>query len=287
MEIADYELISNPQSIINRVSVLTLRTMKWIFWFNIIMAGSFFLTSCHSSTTEEESKQQISSTSSFKEQAELDSLKAEIDSKIGLREVYSLRYLSSEDDVNQVFGLIDEELNISRLEHVLIPKEGVELQTRYYFQNGTIFLSTQLRKKFENEQFFLREIRTYYDENGVVLFTGERRASDETKLEERPWKKIAGRVMVPQKAMEIINQQGEFATNFLNLSEAMGKKYIVVGTDKQSSTVAYHDGISGDLKLLLARPDKFVNQPLSISFTEITDANDFCFQALKELKIVK
>lgn len=287
MEIADYELISNPQSIINRVSVLTLRTMKWIFWFNIIMAGSFLLTSCHSSTTEEESKQQISSTSSFKEQAELDSLKAEIDSKIGLREVYSLRYLSSEDDVNQVFGLIDEELNISRLEHVLIPKEGVELQTRYYFQNGTIFLSMQLRKKFENEQFFLREIRTYYDENGVVLFTGERRASDETKLEERPWKKIAGRVMDPQKAMEIINQQGEFATNFLNLSEAMGKKYIVVGTDKQSSTVAYHDGISGDLKLLLARPDKFVNQPLSISFTEITDANDFCFQALKELKIVK
>lgn len=260
--------------------------MKWINWFNILMAGSLLLASCHSSSTEE-SKQQISSTTSFKEQAELDSLKAEIDSKIGLREVYSLRYLSSEDDVNQVFGLIDEELNVVRLEHVLIPKAGVELQTRYYFQNGTIFLSTQLRKKFENEQFFLREIRTYYDENGVVLFTGERRASDETKLEERPWKKIEGKVMDPQKAMEIINQQGEFATNFLNLSEAMGKKYIVVGTDKQSSTVAYHDGISGDLKLLLARPDKFVNQPLSISFTEITDANDFCFQALKELKIVK
>ena len=260
--------------------------MKWINWFKIVMAGSLILTSCHSSLKEDE-KETVEVQIAFKGQAELDSLKAEIDSKIGLREVYSLRYLSSNDDVNQVYGLIDSEMNISRLEHVFIPKSGVELQTRYYFSNGSVFMSSQLRKKFENEQFILREIRTYYDSDGIVMYTGERRALDETKLEEKPWKKLSAKVFSPEKALAIINQEGDFQTRFLSLTEAMGKKYLVVGTDKQTSTVAYHEGIPGDLKTLLRQPEKFINKLVSLTFEEITDANDFSFQALKELKLVE
>ena len=87
------------------------------------------------------------------------------------------------------------------------------------------------------------------------------------------------------KAKEIINQKGDFQTNFQGFMEMLNRAYLLVGTEKYGSTLAFQE-YSGILKLLKNRENQYKNKPLKIEFEILTEANGFTFQALTGIELV-
>jgi hypothetical protein len=83
----------------------------------------------------------------------------------------------------------------------------------------------------------------------------------------------------------IINQKGDFQTNFQGFMEMLDRTYLLVGTEKYGSTLAFQE-YSGILKLLKNRENQYKNKPLKIEFEILTEANGFTFQALTGLELV-
>ena len=102
----------------------------------------------------------------------------------------------------------------------------------------------------------------------------------------RPIQKQKKRVHDPRKAMDIINQNDKFQTNFLGFNEARDKIFLIIGTDYYSSSVVI-PSFQGILKTLKNNESKYLNKPLKIEFKEVTELDGFSYQALLDIKLVQ
>jgi hypothetical protein len=85
-------------------------------------------------------------------------------------------------------------------------------------------------------------------------------------------------------ALKIINQEGEFETNFQSFTENMGKNFLILGTENMTSTVAFLD-YNPTLKLLKNNQKRYFGKKLIVNFSVETEANGFTFQALNDIQI--
>ena len=129
---------------------------------------------------------------------------------------------------------------------------------------------------------YFSEQRSYYSLTGAVIATFSRYSSKEEELDLMELKKTDKQGLDHQHALSIIKRTGEFETRFRGFDEAFGRKYIVIGTENQTTTLAFNVE-SPILKQLISAENKHKNERLEVQFSPITEPDGFTFQALVDL----
>ena len=173
-----------------------------------------------------------------------------IDLDKNLFEAKSLSYIDNDGNLESVTAMIDSTYQFSKLIHYLTETDGRQVETHFYFRGSQLFTSIQTIKRFTGKTTFTREVKTYYNSENVVVYTAERKASGENDITKSSYSKAEKRIHDPRKALDIINQNGKFQTNFLGFNEARDKIFLIVGTDRYTSSVVIpsYQGILKNLK---------------------------------------
>jgi hypothetical protein len=142
-------------------------------------------------------------------------------------------------------------------------------------------MSRQIIYHYELKKPYFSEQRSYYSLSGAVIATFSRYSSTE-ELDLIELKKTDKQELNHQNALSIIKRTGDFETRFRGFDEAFGRKFIVLGTENQTSTLAFNVE-SPILKQLISAENKHKNERLEVQFSPITEPDGFTFQALVDL----
>jgi hypothetical protein len=255
----------------------------------VICCSSSFLSSCKDEvpTTEKSEKRErldqlipaYSKAKSYEKQIQT------IDLDKNLFEAKSLSYIDNDGNLESVTAMIDSTYQFSKLIHYLTETDGRQVETHFYFRGSQLFSSVQTVKRFIKNTTFVREVKTYYDSKSIVVYTAERKATGENDITKSSYSEAEKRIHDPRKAMDIINQNDKFQTNFLGFNEARDKIFLIVGTDCYTSSVVI-PSYQGILKNLKNNENKYLNKPLKIEFKEVTELDGFSYQALLDIKLL-
>jgi len=86
--------------------------------------------------------------------------------------------------------------------------------------------------------------------------------------------------------LNIINQEGEFQTNFQGFTELEGRTFFIVGTKHFTSTLAFWE-LNKTLSLLKNNEKRYLDKELIVDFSVETDANGFTFQVMKNVRMAQ
>jgi len=209
-----------------------------------------------------------------------------IDTDKNLFEAKSLSYIDNDGNLESVTAMIDSTYQFSKLVHYLTETDGRQVETHFYFKGSQLFSSVQTIKRFLQNTTFIREVKTYYNSEKVVVYTAERKASGENDISKSSYSEAKKRIHDTRKALDIINQNDKFQTNFLGFNEARNKIFLIIGTDFYNSTVVI-PSFQGILKILKNNESKYLNKQLKIEFKEVTELDGFSYQALLDIKLVQ
>lgn len=128
---------------------------------------------------------------------------------------------------------------------------------------------------------------TFYGKNQLPVYTRERSAATELELENASFQQKNPVGVSIERAMQVINQQGEFATTFQGFVQSGGLTYILVGENSQegfasSLAVQYENE---DIKKLKLNERGMIGTPLHIKHQTMVDEKGLKFQVLLELVI--
>lgn len=208
-----------------------------------------------------------------------------IDADKELFEAKSLSYIDNDGNIESVTALVDSTMQFSKLIHYLTETDGRQVETHFYFKGSQLFSSVQTIRRYTEKTSFAREVKTYYNSESIVVFTAERKASGENDITKSSYSEVKKRVHDPRKALNIINQNEKFQTNFLGFNEARDKIFLIIGTEYYNSSVVI-PSYQGILKTLKNNESMYLNKPLKIEFKEVTELDGFSYQALLDIKLL-
>ncbi len=226
---------------------------------------------------------------SFKNEAQYENVIKQIDGNQSLIQIRSLLYSNDEGKSQSVSGLIDENGEILKLSQEYSDGKGIKVSLHFYFKNRKL-ISTLNKTLFTNDKRgYCREIKSYYYENEVVVYSSSRKAKDEESIAALNFRAEEKYSFKVDEALEILNQKGRFETRFQSFMSIGGKEFIIVsgiGKDPYYSVLA----IQPDDKVVQAikkNEKKYLNKLLKVEFEEVTESNGFTFQGLLNAEIVE
>jgi hypothetical protein len=230
----------------------------------------------------DKTKKRIAFTNENKNLAVFEKYGLKIDANNSLSKIQSLFYTDSDGNTSEAYAWIDDKMEVLKLQQNENLASGKKIERIFYFLNGLKTMSRQITYHFELKKPYFSELRSYYSLTGSVIATFSRYSSKEDELDLMELKKTDKQGLDHQRALSIIKRTGEFETRFRGFDEAFGRKYIVIGTENQTTTLAFNVE-SPILKQLLSAENKHKNERLEVQFSPITEADGFTFQALVDL----
>jgi hypothetical protein len=232
------------------------------------------------------SKKQINSFFENEEAYENEVLK--IDSDKSLLEVTSLEYLSNEGQSLVAKALVESKndgksMIIKKLTCKQISQNGIESTYSFYYLGIRKFASTCEKSFLQENEMKKFVTKSYYDDSSHVFFSKRLAISSETSNLTK-YSKCKPTNHDDKRALRIINQEGEFETNFQGFTENLGRSYLILGTDYYTSTVAF-DVNNPSLDLLKKNEKKYLGKKLIVDFFVTNDNNGFTYQALNNLSV--
>ncbi len=247
------------------------------------------LVACNTKTKPLQDATVKNGISSFKNEAQYENVIKQIDGNQSLIQIRSLLYSNDEGKTQSVFGLIDKNGEILKLSQEYSDGKGIKVSLHFYFKNRKL-ISTLNKTLFLNEKRgYCREIKSYYYENEVVVYSSSRKAKDEESIAAINFRADEKYSFKVDEALEILNQKGRFETRFQSFMSVGGKEFIIVsgiGKDPYYSVLA----IQPDDKVVQAlkkNEKKYLNKLLKVEFEEVTESNGFTFQGLLNAEIVE
>ena len=247
------------------------------------------LVACNTKTKPLQDATVKNGISSFKNEAQYENVIKQIDGNQSLIQIRSLLYSNDEGKTQSVSGLIDENGEILKLSQEYSDGKGIKVSLHFYFKNRKL-ISTLNKTLFLNEKRgYCREIKSYYYENEVVVYSSSRKAKDEESIAAINFRADEKYSFKVDEALEILNQKGRFETRFQSFMSVGGKEFIIVsgiGKDPYYSVLA----IQPDDKVVQAlkkNEKKYLNKLLKVEFEEVTESNGFTFQGLLNAEIVE
>ena len=204
-----------------------------------------------------------------------------IDGNKSLSKIQSLFYTDSDGNTTEAYAWIDDKMEVLKLQQNENMASGKKIERIFYFLNGLKTMSRQIIYHYELKKPYFSEQRSYYSLTGAVIATFSRYSSTE-ELDLIELKKTDKQELNHQNALSIIKRTGDFETRFRGFDEAFGRKFIVLGTENQTSTLAFNVE-SPILKQLISAENKHKNERLEVQFSPITEPDGFTFQALVDL----
>jgi hypothetical protein len=208
-----------------------------------------------------------------------------IDQNKTLEQVESLFYTDSKGNTVEAIAWINEKLEIVKLKETLSLTNGKKKEHTFYFLNGLKTVSQEVISHYELTNPYFTEERVYYSQTGSVIETFGRyaKSSDLSSIALRVKPKSSHGGHDHQNALNIIKRMGDYETRFRGFEEAYERKFVVFGTENQTTTIAFNVE-TPIIKQLMSNEKKYFNQAIDVQFSSITEPDGFMFQALIDLK---
>jgi hypothetical protein len=230
---------------------------------------------------EQSSKKRIAFNQENKNLEVFEKYAQKIDDNKTLSKIQSLFYTDSDGNTMEANAWIDKKMEVVKLYQTENKVSGKKVERIFYFLNGLKTMSRQIVFHYELKKPYFSEERSYYSLTGAIIATFSRYSSSE-ELDLVALKKTEKQALNHATALAIIKRTGDFETRFRGFDEAFGRNFIVLGTEKQTSTVAFNVE-SPILKQLKSGENKHKNELLEVQFSPITEPDGFTFQALVDL----
>jgi hypothetical protein len=260
-------------------------------YFLILIFFSLFITSCNHKERAKENISKdgdfVSKNSDYPGDSLYFSLMNSIHNDTSLFLASSLNYSSKFGSTLKGMALVDENNIIHQL--TSIENDTInETIFDFYYLNSKKRISTELICDYQKDSNYYHQIISFYDTSGACIYTGFKYFEDLNLSSETTYLKADFlREMDDQTAVNIIQQQGSFETNFRGFIalEAYNLEYIEVGANDgfYSSMLAISDENTEIMKLK-NNIEKYKGKPLRVEFTKVIRADGFSYQLLLNIR---
>lgn len=247
------------------------------------------ISACNTDTAENQEETKLP-TKTATSNEELENKRILIDAKEDQYAIAnSLSYRHNDGSLEEAFAYLDENKEIKKIEQQFTNgKTGNSGKRFFYLENGKKFLTIERFSDNENAKGAFRERISYYDKHAKVISTKERLAQFEEDLLKVEFADVAKYDCSMERADEVLNNKGVFATTFQGFVNGGNLTYLLVGGPGESGyasalAIQYEDE---QIKKLKANEVAYINTPLRVQFEKMLDDRDLEFQVLLSMKIV-
>ncbi len=195
----------------------------------------------------------------------------------------SLYYTNEVGGSEQVFFWMDDNKQIKKMEENYSVGEGATLQSKlYYYKDGFKYVTKEYFEKFINDTTPVCVERVSYYDQGKPVVTKERESPYQENLDKEAFKIVDPHDLDEERAMNVLNQQGEFETTYQGYVKDGHMTFILVGPNTKdgyvsSLAVQYFTPL---VNKLIQREVEMIGTPLNVEFTTTRSDLGFEFQAL-------
>lgn len=186
----------------------------------------------------------------------------------------SLYYSNANGEAVEVLLYLDDSSEVVKMEEIMIaPETGIVNSNIFYFKDGKKYVTKQYFEETKADSSYFVELRSYYGEKEEALVTKRREAAFEEGLEMESFEIIANKECSSDRAMRVVNQEGEFETTFQGFVELEGFLFLVVGENKKegyaSSLIVQK--YSPTILQLKSNEKQMIGKPLVVEFAIIDE----------------
>jgi hypothetical protein len=219
---------------------------------------------------------------------DLEAHMAEIENNSDWKVMNSLAYNNNEGSTEEVIAYLNKNDEAVKLEERFSDiSTGNNGYRHFYVADQKTFATREVY--FDNtikKPAYIERI-TFYGKNQQPNYTKERSADTELELENAVFQQRSPIGVSIERAMQVINQQGEFATTFQGFVQSGGITYLLVGENSQdgyasSLAIQYENE---DIKKLKVNERGMIGTPLQIKHQTMVDEKGLKFQVLLDLLI--
>lgn len=198
----------------------------------------------------------------------------------------SLSYSDAKNNAVQVTVLVDDSSEMVKLEEKYTTELSNSINTNifYYKNSGTKYASIQyFEEKDKTDSLYFVEVRSYYDTSGNVVFSKKRTAEYEDYLEMEPFVEINKTSCSDDRAMQVLQQEGDYQTTFQGFVRGEEAIIFVVGEPKKEgfSSALVVQNFTPTINRLMNNESAMLGTPVAIQF--VLDQGD---QLLLDVRIV-
>jgi hypothetical protein len=210
-----------------------------------------------------------------------------VDADTSLRKGNSLYYSREDGATMEVFISVDAEGETLKIKELYSNAGSSSLcSNTFYFKNGRKYVSIELFEEGNEVTGSFTERISYYDEKEIPIQTVERKAEYEDQLEFEQFAVVKKYNCSTERALMVLNQEGEFATTFQGFISEGPYLYLVVGENEKigftsSLVVQYQDQTIQELK---AYEKKMIGKGIQVEF-ETLSSQGYEYQILKSTRL--
>ena len=223
-----------------------------------------------------------------KEEVVFDEYIAGIDGNDSLRTGNSLFYSKGEGEFTEVEFFVNEKNEMVKMIEYYTQESMTVAKNIFYFKDGRKFATKELFEDGEGEAMHFVERVSYYGEDEKPIITKRKVATYEQDLDYESYEVAPSHDCDMTRALEILNQEGEFNTTFQGFVKEDVFQYIIVGgsdpDDFSSSLVVQY--VDNTIMKLQQNELDMIGTPLTINFETVEDAGEgFEYQILMSATI--
>ena len=185
------------------------------------------------------------------------------------------REINGQQEWIEVIMTLDDSSRILKMEEQFLTAGSQSVfSNHFYFKDGYKYASKQFFLESEGDSSYFVELLSFYDKDENVTATKRRTAEYETDLVMSQYMVAPKQGCNTDRAFDIVNQEGEFATTFQGFIDMQGFKYLVVGEDEADgfSTALVVQQSTPLIMELRSKESEMIGVPLRISYQTIVDA---------------
>lgn len=152
----------------------------------------------------------------------------------------------------------------------------------FYFKKGERIASVEKREEGVGEDTYFVERVSYYDKKDKPFISKERKAEYEEELDYESFTSIENYDCSLERALDVLNQSGPFATTFQGFVMEEPFTYLIVGEnniDGYSSSLVVQD-IDRTIQVLSENQSDMLGKALIIEFETVGSAEGYEYQIL-------
>ena len=261
---------------------MSLRTLSIIY---LTVTSLTILQSCGEETpiAIDETAVKNEEYTANKEEIAFEEKMAKIDANKNLQKGNSLFYSRPDGASVDVELFIDSNNAVVKMiEHYTTATSQSLNSNVFYLDNNKKFASRELFEYAAKDTLSFSERVTYYDKNEKPIATKMRTAYYEEELDYESFSLVEKRDCSLKRAIDVINQVGEYATTFRGFVSEDPYLYLIVGEDNMQgySSSLVVQMMTSTIKKLQLNERKMIGAPLAIDFQTMDDNQGFVYQIL-------
>lgn len=170
-----------------------------------------------------------------KSDEELEAYLIGIDFNDSLEIASSLYYSKGSENAEEMVQVrlyYNEANDLLKMEEMMVKASSSSIVSNvFYYKDSLLCASKQFFEEAKDGKEYFAEILTYYDADEKVTLSKQRTADYEELLDQEPYKLIANTPCPADRALSVINQEGEFETTFQGFVDFAEFTYLIVGED--------------------------------------------------------